>query len=97
MLHSFRMRDPASPRVIQVIQEIKNDVEGRRCCGWLEHLQSDDTKRTRTRRYRDGAIKIMNLLRPELKASHILTYQRYYERCVLSLVQLDLFLGTDDS
>lgn len=90
------MRDPTSPRVIQVIQEIKNDVERPRCCRWLENLQSDDTKRTRTRRYRDGAVKIMNLLRPELKAGHILTYQRYYERYILSLVPLDLFLGSEN-
>ncbi|KAI0358697.1 hypothetical protein OH77DRAFT_1518678 [Trametes cingulata] len=69
----------ASPRTIQVIQEIKDSVEKPHRCGWLENMQSDESKRVKARRYRDGAVKIMDLLRPELTASDITSYERYYD------------------
>ncbi|KAI0368366.1 hypothetical protein BV20DRAFT_925834, partial [Pilatotrama ljubarskyi] len=68
-----------STRTIQVIQEIKDSVEKPHRCGWLENMQSEESKRTKARRYRDGAVKIMDLLRPELTASDIASYERYYD------------------
>ncbi|KAI8992911.1 hypothetical protein BD414DRAFT_412500 [Trametes punicea] len=68
-----------TPHVIQVIQEIKNSVDKPHRCGWIENLQSDEVKRATTRRYRDGAVKIMDLLRPELTARDIDMYQQHYD------------------
>ncbi|KAI0674875.1 hypothetical protein C8Q78DRAFT_1112128 [Trametes maxima] len=66
-------------QVIHVIQEIRDSVEMPRRCVLLDSLQSDESRRTRARRYRDGAVKIMDLLRPELTSSDIHSYERYYD------------------
>ncbi|KAI0644692.1 hypothetical protein C8Q79DRAFT_789465 [Trametes meyenii] len=67
-------------QVIQVIQEIRDSVEMPRCCALLDSLQSGESRRTKARRYRDGAVKIMDLLRPELTSSDIHSYEQYYDR-----------------
>ncbi|KAI0633509.1 hypothetical protein C8Q77DRAFT_794133 [Trametes polyzona] len=69
----------STPQVIQVIQEIKDYVDKVHRCSWLENLQSDETRRMKARRYRDGAIKIMDLLRNDLRPSDITSYELYYQ------------------
>ncbi|KAI0769429.1 hypothetical protein BD413DRAFT_604998 [Trametes elegans] len=69
-----------SPYIIQVIQEIKDSVEKPHRCGWLENMRSDEAKRARMRRYRDGAVKIMDLLRADLSSADIGAYEVHYDR-----------------
>ncbi|KAI0332292.1 hypothetical protein GY45DRAFT_1246908 [Cubamyces sp. BRFM 1775] len=69
----------SSPQVIHVIQEIKDSVEKPRRWGWTENLQSEEAKRLRIRRYRDGAVKIMALLKPDLHSNDVAGYQELYD------------------
>ncbi|KAI0661390.1 hypothetical protein C8Q70DRAFT_1052470 [Cubamyces menziesii] len=69
----------SSPQVIHVIQEIKDSVEKPRRWGWAESLQSEEAKRLRIRRYRDGAVKIMDLLGPDLSSDDVVVYQDLYD------------------
>ncbi|KAI9061717.1 hypothetical protein FKP32DRAFT_920924 [Trametes sanguinea] len=72
------MPGESSPHVIQTIQEIKSSVEKPHRCGWLENLSCNEAKRLQTRRYRDSAAKIMELLRPDVFGADIDKYIEYY-------------------
>ncbi|KAH9853122.1 hypothetical protein C2E23DRAFT_755626 [Lenzites betulinus] len=74
--------DPGFSYIIQwqAILEVKQYVEKHSLCRWLGNLKSEDGKRAKARRYRDGAVKIMDLLRPQLTPHDIMHYERLYER-----------------
>ncbi|KAH9895189.1 hypothetical protein C8Q73DRAFT_790356 [Cubamyces lactineus] len=69
----------SSPQVIHVIQDIKDSVEKPCRWRWIENLQSEEAKCLRIRRYRDGAVKIMDLLGPDLSADDVAGYQELYD------------------
>lgn len=74
----------SSPQVIHVIQDIKDSVEKPCRWRWIENLQSEEAKRLRIRRYRDGAVKIMDLLGPDLSADDVAEYQELYDAYAVS-------------
>ncbi|KAI0674852.1 hypothetical protein C8Q78DRAFT_505379 [Trametes maxima] len=49
-------------QIIRAIDEIKQLVDGPPRCGWLENPYTDEGRRLKARRYKDGALQIMDLL-----------------------------------
>lgn len=76
------MAEPGSTHILQVIHEIKDSVERPHPRRWLENMRSEDGRRVRTRRYVDGAVKIMDLLRPEVSPGDIRSYEELYDEYV---------------
>ncbi|EIW62860.1 uncharacterized protein TRAVEDRAFT_69084, partial [Trametes versicolor FP-101664 SS1] len=73
------MAEPGSTHILQVIHEIKDSVERPHRRRWLENIGYEDGSRARTRRYVDGAVKIMDLLRPEVSSGDIRSYEHLYD------------------
>ncbi|KAI0708939.1 hypothetical protein C8T65DRAFT_204299 [Cerioporus squamosus] len=71
-----------SAEIVAVIQDIKYNVEKPHLCGWLDRLESNQSKRVRTERYIDGAVKIVDLLRNELPLADIREYERRYQQFI---------------
>ncbi|RPD78098.1 hypothetical protein L226DRAFT_567793 [Lentinus tigrinus ALCF2SS1-7] len=71
-----------SAKTIAVIQDIKYNVEKPHLCGWLDHFESNQSKRIRAERYVDGAMRIVDLLRNELPLVDIRQFERRYEHFI---------------
>ncbi|RDX55229.1 hypothetical protein OH76DRAFT_1397623 [Lentinus brumalis] len=71
-----------SAETVSVIQDIKYNVEKPHLCGWLDGLESNQSKRVRADRYVDGAVKIVDLLRNELPLVDIREYERRYQQFI---------------
>lgn len=85
------MAEPGSTHIIQVIHEIKDSVDRPHRRRWLENIRYEDGRRARTRRYVDGAVKIMDLLRPEVSSGDIRSYEQLYDECVPFIRALSYF------
>ena len=70
---------------IQTIQQVKDSVERPELCARLGTLEPNCSKRLRAARYIYGAVKIMDLLRNDLRKNDIEQYEYLYKESVRGL------------
>lgn len=74
-----------STATIQTIQQVKDSVERPELCARLGTLEPNCSKRLRAARYIYGAVKIMDLLRNDLRKNDIEQYEYLYKESVRGL------------